>query len=63
MQQPAKPAEEAGMTGKSIRNVYLELGVRPIINCQGTRTTIGGSSPTPEVMQVMEEAKQIVKVL
>ena len=44
------------MTGSSTSDVYTEIGVRPIINCQGNRTTLGGSSPSPEVMQAMETA-------
>ena len=51
------------MTGSSISDVYAEIGVRPIINCQGNRTTLGGSSPSPEVMKVMEEANRSYVVM
>ena len=44
------------MTWTSTDDVYEELGVRPIINCQGNRTALGGSSPSPEVLEAMEEA-------
>src|SRR5437879_3379815 len=38
-----------GQTG----NVYEELGVTPVINCQGTMTVLGGSLPHPELEAVM----------
>jgi L-seryl-tRNA(Ser) seleniumtransferase len=38
-----------GQTG----NVYEELGVTPVINCQGTMTMLGGSLPHPELEAVM----------
>jgi L-seryl-tRNA(Ser) seleniumtransferase len=38
-----------GQTG----NVYEELGVPPVINCQGTMTMLGGSLPHPELEAVM----------
>jgi L-seryl-tRNA(Ser) seleniumtransferase len=45
------------MTGIDTRSgVYEKLGVRPIINAQGHRTVIGGSTPTAEVARAMEEA-------
>jgi len=44
------------MEGKRTTNVYHELGVRPIINCQGNRSAIGGSSPSVKVLEAMEEA-------
>ena len=43
------------MTWTSADDVYEELGVRPIINCQGNRTALGGSSPSPEVLEAMEK--------
>ena len=44
------------MTGNPTPDVYAELGIRPIINCQGERTMLGGSRLSPEVAQAMEEA-------
>lgn len=41
-----------GQTG----NVYEELGVTTVINCQGTMTMLGGSLPRPELAAVMEQA-------
>ncbi len=38
-----------GQTG----NVYEELGVATVINCQGTMTMLGGSLPHPELEAVM----------
>src|SRR5947209_3151686 len=41
-----------GSTG----NVYEELGVTTVINCEGTMTTLGGSLPHPEIQTIMEQA-------
>ncbi len=41
-----------GSTG----NVYEELGVVPVINCEGTMTMLGGSLPHPEIEAVMDQA-------
>jgi L-seryl-tRNA(Ser) seleniumtransferase len=41
-----------GSTG----NVYEELGVTTVINCEGTMTTLGGSLPHPEIQAVMDQA-------
>ncbi len=38
-------------------SVYSRLGLRPIINAQGNRTVIGGSTPTGEVREAMDEAE------
>ncbi len=35
-------------------NIYSELGIRPIINCQGQRTMLGGSRLSKDVFQSME---------
>lgn len=37
-------------------DVYRRLGVVPIINCTGTRTTYGGSNPTQNVIDAMTAA-------
>jgi seryl-tRNA(Sec) selenium transferase len=41
-----------GQTG----NPYQELGVRTVINCEGTMTMLGGSLPHPEINTVMAQA-------
>ena len=38
------------------RSVYERFGVRPIINAQGTTTTLGGSMMLPEVAEAMAQA-------
>lgn len=43
-----------GSTG----NIYAELGVKPIININGTVTVIGGSVMAPEVMELMRLGNQ-----
>ncbi|MBL8794897.1 MAG: aminotransferase class V-fold PLP-dependent enzyme [Planctomycetia bacterium] len=40
------------------RDVYRELGVRPLINAAGTYTTLGGSLPRPEVLEAMQSASR-----
>src|SRR5215471_359724 len=48
---PVKPTG-FGSTG----NVYEELGVTTVINCEGTMTMLGGSLPHPEIQAVIEQA-------
>lgn len=36
--------------------IYESIGVRPVINCRGVNTYIGGSTTLPEVKRAMEEA-------
>lgn len=38
--------------------MYESIGVRPVINCRGTLTIIGGSQTLPEVKRAMEEASR-----
>jgi uncharacterized pyridoxal phosphate-dependent enzyme len=45
----APPITGFGQTG----NVYEELGVTTVINCQGTMTVLGGSLPHPDLEAVM----------
>jgi len=53
------PSPGAGITGfGSTGNVYEELGVTPVINTEGTMTTLGGSLMRPEVEAVMAMASQ-----
>lgn len=48
---PAPPAGNAP-------DVYARLGIRPVINFQGTMTTIGASKMPPEVNAAMAEASR-----
>lgn len=38
--------------------MYESIGVRPVINCRGTLTIIGGSQSLPEVKKAMDEASR-----
>jgi L-seryl-tRNA(Ser) seleniumtransferase len=38
--------------------LYESIGVRPVINCRGTLTIIGGSQTLPEVKKAMDEASR-----
>jgi uncharacterized pyridoxal phosphate-dependent enzyme len=50
-------AESRAITGfGQSGNVYEELGVTTVINCQGTMTMLGGSLPRPELAAVMTQA-------
>lgn len=51
-QQSTASATGFGQTG----NPYAELGVKPVINAEGTMTTLGGSLIRPEVEAVMAQA-------
>lgn len=46
------------MSGSLAYPTYESLGVRPLINCQGTYTIISGSLILPEVRQAMVEASK-----
>jgi L-seryl-tRNA(Ser) seleniumtransferase len=39
-------------------DIYQSIGVRPLINCEGVITIIGGSLTLPEVKRAMEEASR-----
>src|SRR5215831_8999062 len=39
-------------------DIYESVGIRPIINCRGTFTVVGGSLELPEVRAVKEAAAQ-----
>lgn len=39
-------------------SIYEELGVRPVLNAQGTITRLGGNTPSPAVRAAMEEAEE-----
>ena len=38
--------------------IFEELGVRPVLNAQGNRTLLGGSTPSASVRALMEEAEE-----
>ena len=40
------------------RRLYAEMGARPVINCLGNRTLLGGSSPSPRVQEAMQLASR-----
>lgn len=48
----------SGRSGKKIFSTYGSLGVRPVINCWGTVTVMGGSLVPSVVNQAMEEANK-----
>ena len=53
-------AAPAAMTVGNLRldpeNIYQSIGVRPVINCRGTLTVVGGSLELPEVRAAKEAA-------
>ena len=50
------PAGFPKLTGLEAKNLFTEIGVRPIINGRGTYTIISGSLSLPEVKRAMYEA-------
>ncbi|MCC7236752.1 MAG: PLP-dependent transferase [Bryobacterales bacterium] len=60
---PAAPSSAAVATGLQLgatpQAVYNSIGVRPLINCRGTLTVIGGSIEIPEVRAVKDLANQM----
>src|SRR5215471_2636522 len=55
---PHKAAVAAPAAAGSAASIYTSLGVRPLINCQGVITIIGGSLTLPEVKTAMDEASR-----
>jgi uncharacterized pyridoxal phosphate-dependent enzyme len=53
-QSIAAPAPSAGL--RIGPEIYQSIGVRPIINCRGTLTVVGGSLELPEVKAAKEAA-------
>jgi len=43
------------MTSSGDGNIYAMFGARPVITAGGNTTVWGGSTPSPEVTQAMEE--------
>jgi uncharacterized pyridoxal phosphate-dependent enzyme len=54
----AAAAAGIGAAVNNVTNVYKALGVRPLINCRGTITVIGGSIELPEVSAAKVLANQ-----
>ena len=54
----AKRAAAPATSPTGPANVYESIGVRPLINCRGTLTIIGGSIELPEVRAAKSAANQ-----
>jgi uncharacterized pyridoxal phosphate-dependent enzyme len=52
----AMPKDMVVHTGTMEKNLFTEVGVRPILNARGTYTIISGSRSLPQVKQAMFEA-------
>src|SRR6516164_5294157 len=52
------PAAAVADDAPSKRDVYKELGVRPLINAAGTYTALGGSLMPPEVVDAIAAASR-----
>ncbi len=48
----------APLPATATQNLYASLGIRPVINFQGTMTTLGASKMPPEVHAAMAEASR-----
>lgn len=57
------PLARLGASARRTAGVYEQLGVRPIINFQGTHTSIGASKIWPEIHEAMAEASRHYVVL
>jgi uncharacterized pyridoxal phosphate-dependent enzyme len=58
---PRRAADAATVNAGSLRigpDIYQSIGVRPLINCRGTLTVIGGSLELPEVRAAQDAAAQ-----
>ncbi len=53
-----RSSQVASAAASNGSNVYRALGVRPLINCRGTLTVIGGSIELPEVREAKSLANQ-----
>jgi L-seryl-tRNA(Ser) seleniumtransferase len=52
------PFTKVGAAAKNQTGIYAQLGIRPVINFQGTMTTIGASKMPAEVHAAMAEASR-----
>src|SRR4051812_2975765 len=50
------PLSKARAAGKPVRSVYAQLGIRPIINFNGTQTVLGASKMWEDLHGPMAEA-------
>ena len=57
------PVSKLFAAARRPRNIYQELGVRPLINLRGTHTTIGASKQWAELHEAMAQASQSYVVL
>ena len=57
------PGRLAAYGKKKGRDVYRELGLRPVINFQGTYTSIGASKQAPELFEAQAQAAREFVVL
>jgi D-glucosaminate-6-phosphate ammonia-lyase len=55
---PSAPANAAAQGSDRGLSIYESIGVRPLINCRGTLTIVGGSIELPQVRAAMEAASQ-----
>ena len=56
--QPQRAGAAAAAPASRAADVYASIGVRPLINCRGTLTIIGGSIELPEVREAKSAANQ-----
>lgn len=57
------PLSRLGLAARKPARIYEQLGIRPLINFQGTMTTIGASKMLPELHDAMAEASSEYVVL
>lgn len=57
------PFSRLGLAARKPARIYEQLGIRPLINFQGTMTTIGASKMLPELHDAMAEASSEYVVL
>ncbi len=56
------PFSSLPAAGPKRRDVYRELGLRPIVNFQGTYTSIGASKQAQEVFEAQAAASEYVVI-
>ena len=57
------PFSKLSAAPRKSADIYQQLGIRPVINLQGTMTTIGASKVWPEIHEAMAAASQQYVVL
>ena len=58
LRAPDVSAAQTSSNGLPASDIYKSIGVRPLINCRGTITVIGGSIELPEVRAAKSAANQ-----